>query len=142
MTPDTIQMTFHRPETTMVAVSDQWRFKPVKRWVWLQKAAWWFLGKTGALSLGYEPKTTYKQVVIDKRGVREAILAAIHEMEISMVRPAHVYIGPDEIRSLTLEMRDYAAFSFDIQMGYNREIFGLPVTVIPWMRGVLVVPQP
>ncbi len=31
-------------------------------------------------------------------------------------------------------------FSFGAEFGYGRNIYGLRVTVIPWMRGMVVMP--
>lgn len=134
----TIRMAFHRPEIARTVDLDKWSFAPVKKWAWLHRAAWWFLGKTGALSNTVSEKISYKEIVIDKDSVSETILRAMDEMSIMNVRPSSVLMGPEHFDKALYEMRD--TYSFTIEMGYHRKIYGLPVTIVPWMRGVVVMP--
>lgn len=132
-------MTFARPEFVRAISLDHWRFAPRKRWAWLHRVAWWFLRKTGGVSNAMKETVEYKQIVIDRQRVSEQIMAAIDELHIAHIKPMRVYMGPDQFDEAMMEMR--GGYTFDVRMGYNREIFGLPVTVIPWMRGVLIVPE-
>lgn len=134
-----IVMTFARPEFGRMVSFDDWHFAPRKWWSWLHKAAWWFLRKTGGVSNATKHTVEYKQIVIDRQRVAEQIMAAIDELHIGHKKPGRVYMGPDQFNEAMTELRDH--YRFSVRMGYNREIFGLPVTIIPWMRGILIVPE-
>lgn len=131
-------MTFARPEFVRMVSFDKWHFSPRKWWVWLHKAAWWFLRKTGGVSNAIKDTVEYKQIVIDRQRVADQIIAAMEEMHILHIKPARVFMGPEQFDEAMMEVgRDY---NFEILMGHDRRMFGLPVTVVPWMRGILVVP--
>lgn len=132
-----IRMVFHRPETTSFKSKTDWNFKPVKRWSWLHKMSWWFLRKTGALQNADIECTEYREIIIDRKEVSETIFSAMNEMNIGHIRPKAIYMGPESFRQ-ALHERD--SYGFTLSMGHNYEMFDLPVTVIPWMRGVVVVP--
>jgi hypothetical protein len=134
-----IRLVFHRPQVTEFISVNKWKFAPTKRWAWLHRAAWWFLKKTSGVNNAIECKTTYKEVVIDNKLIAERIMQTINELNIANIRPAEIFMGPDEFSEAMYEMRD--SYSFSVPMGYNREIFGLRVTIIPWMRGMVVVPE-
>jgi hypothetical protein len=136
---DPIKLVFHRPEPMEFVSADKWKFTPAKRWAWLHRAAWWFLSKTNGISNAIDSKTTYKEVVINRKRITDRIMQAIDELHIANIRPAEVFMGPEEFDEAMHEMRD--SYSFSVQMGFNRELFGLLITIIPWMRGIVIVPE-
>lgn len=132
-------MRFARPENVRFVSQDEWSFEPRKRWAWLHKAAWWFLRKTGGVSNAIKDRVYYKEVVIDRKRVVDQVLQAIEEMGIQHIRPREVFMGPDMFDKAMIELR--SSYDFSVSMGYDQTMFGLPITVVPWMRGVLVVPE-
>lgn len=134
-----IRLVFHRPELMEFVSADKWTFAPQKRWSWLHRAAWWFLRKTKGVSNAIDCKTTYKEVVINRKRVADRIMQTIDELNIANIRPAEIFMGPDEFDEAMHEMRD--SYSFSVQMGLDRKLFDLPVTIIPWMRGIVIVPN-
>jgi hypothetical protein len=132
-------MRFARPEHVRFVSQNEWAFEPRKRWAWLHKAAWWFLRKTVGVSNAIKDRVDYKEVVIDRNRVADQICRAMDEMHIQHIRPGEVFMGPDMFDAAMMELR--SSYEFQVEMGYNRTMFGLPVTVVPWMRGVLVVPE-
>ncbi len=144
MTRQRIEMALYRPETTPFVSLDDWHFEPRKWWRPLQRAAWWFLRKTGGVNNAIKDKTEYRRIVIDTAKVGETIMQAIHEANMAHIRPNKVYMGPAQIDGLMSDpdyFRSMAPQQFDVRMGFNRSVFGLPVQVVPWMDGVLVVAE-
>lgn len=114
-------------------------------YVWLQKACIWILRKIGARATYTE--ATFNRIGFDADEFVTALFAQ-HDYiveEFNYVKPSKLYIGPDEFTELTNspELRDLYTFrtSYDVSNGQGRypEVIGLKVTVIPWMKGILVV---
>ncbi len=139
-----VEMTFMRPETVSYVSADEWCFEPVKRWRPMQRLAWWFLRKTGGVSNAIKDRADYRRIVIDTKKVGDAIMRAMHEAQMARLRPSKVFMGPAQVDGLMSDpdyFRSMLPQNFEVRMGFNREVFGLPVTVVPWMDGVLVLAE-
>lgn len=55
--------------------------------------------------------------------------------------PQTLLIGGEDYRDLMNSPDVRHAFSFSSQFNYDRQVYGLTVRVIPWMRGVVVMPR-
>lgn len=107
---------------------------------WLQMAALWLLKKLGAYRIG--ELVTVERHTIDAPTFMDRVFAQRAELQKSFnVCPSRLLIGSEDYAEMMQETAANQAFSFSAKYGYNREIMGLKVEVIPWMRGMLVMPS-
>lgn len=132
--------------TRHVPIPDAFIFEPTGRIAWVQKLAYKFLKKTGALHQAYKPEATITRHVIDSDKFVEKILRQKYELFNGFHRDGgRVLIGSDDYAELMNSpevVGSYFDFSANLHIGRHgrREILGLQVEVIPWMRGILVMP--
>lgn len=142
MKRDSIEFVAHQSVTEMVLMLDAYKFRPAGRWQWLQHMAWRFLMWRKALAEAYEPKVTITRHRIDA----EKFMEMLYKQRSNLFEHFH-----KEGRTLLIGSEDYADlmcspemtpahFSFDAEARYGRNILGLKVEVIPWMRGAVVMP--
>ncbi len=128
--------------TTMQPIPDGYKFKPAGRAQWIQRLAWRFLQWRGALAQAYEPKCEIFRHAIEADTFIERILKQRHELLRGFNRDGQtLLIGSEDYAELMRapDMRDHM-FTFDTRVGMDRQIVGLTVRVIPWMRGMVVMP--
>ena len=123
-------------------------FKPAGRFQWLQRLAWLALVK---LSDSRRIDFIHERIVIDRDKLLsdgkllDAISSQITEIYRQYnVRGARLLIGAEDFHRLQSmpECRQKISFGIEFSMRDGRHdfIFGLSVQVIPWMRGMLVMP--
>lgn len=59
-------------------------------------------------------------------------------------RKMRVVMGPEEFRQLEREWHEYAAFTVPVHYQHRNgplEIHGMTVQVVPWVKGLFVVPD-
>lgn len=146
MSANRIDMVFHEPLNVLRDVPDAYRIEPTGRWRYFHRAAWWLLRKTGAVTKHQEWATEYRRVSFDTDRAMERIFKARSHLFMGRrERPAKVLIGAEDMAELMQDaaFTDAAQYgrgiSFTSHMWFNREVFGLPVAVVPHMRGVLVL---
>ena len=146
MRDDRVEMVFHRPVERLV-LTDAREFKPKGKWfVWLQKALWWGLNRFGALECYFDSVTDYKRISFSKRDALHKIFEAREHLFYSNRKPNRVLIGGEDFAEIidSETSRDclpwgHGAIKFEGPMGFNREIYGLKVEVIPHMKGMVVL---
>lgn len=107
---------------------------------WLQRTLFWALGKLGAFSKG--ESITTERYVIEADDFMERLFKQEHALEGYFNRkPTRLFIGADDYAQLMNHPTVSHYFAFDAQYHYGREVHGLRVTVVPWMRGMLVMPD-
>lgn len=118
---------------------EQFTFRADKKWPWLQKICFAILRKLDAHSIG--------ETVEIERGVIDGdkLIAAIYEQKVEIqtlfnMLPKQLFIGTEDYAEMMREEIATTPFNFQARCGYNEHIMGLSVKVIPWMRGILVVP--
>lgn len=124
--------------------TEKFTFRPDKKWPWLQKICFAILRKLGANSIGEVVKIERRVIDSDK------FISAIYKQkaeikELFNMCPKHLFIGAEDYSVLMREEISTMPFDFRATYAYNDEynrqqIMGLNVKVIPWMRGILVVP--
>ena len=108
---------------------------------WLQKACFFVLRKLRAHYL--EKTISIERHAIDASTFIDRLFKQMDGIQGSFNRtPAKLLIGAEDYANLMHEMVATQPFSFSAEYGYRREILGLEVQVIPWMRGCLVMPEP
>lgn len=138
----TIEFVARSTVTTMQPIPDGYKFNPSGRAKWLQRLAWRFLQWRGSLIQAYEPKDEVIRHVIEADTFIERILKQRNELMRGFNRDGQtLLIGSEDYAQMMRapEMRDHM-FSFGARVGMDRQIVGLNVQVIPWMRGMVVMP--
>lgn len=108
--------------------------------VWLQKACFFILGKLRAHYVG--ESVAIERHVVNGATFMERLLKQRAELEgLFNRRPARLLIGAEDYAQMMREVVSSMPFSFSAEYGHRREILGLTVEVIPWMRGILVMPE-
>jgi hypothetical protein len=121
-------------------VPDHFEFVPAGRLQWLQRLAWRFLNWRGVLKQATREHVTFTQHVIDTGDVMERLYRARAAMFDGGREPREVLIGSEDFAELMGSAPVRQAMDFDCEYRRNRTLMGLKVRVIPWMRGVLVMP--
>ena len=137
---------FIEPYSTFKTVTDNNTFavREDRPYLWLQKACCWVLGKLGAYRVDTQTKIEYRTIDADNFMTR---IAKQHESVFELLnrKPKKLLIGAQDYAELMPETTVHYPFAFNAsyeigERGVAR-IMGLEVQVIPWMRGVLVVPN-
>jgi hypothetical protein len=151
-----VTMTFMREQIAVVPDKDQWRFEPKGRWARIQRWAWALLMKTGALSNGVMDKVSYTPIRFRSDTVLGKLMETRGAMFENLRKPTRVLIGPDVMEEITCDpaFRDCSnfnqSFTFTAPMNVGHpparpgdrprlEVYGVKITVIPWMRGMVVL---
>ena len=136
---------FVEPYTEFKTVTDSNAFalRKDRPHLWLQKACCWVLGKLGAYRRDTQTKIEYRVIDADSFMTRIAKQHA-SVFEFLNRRPKKLLIGAQDYAELMRETSIHHPFTFNAsyaigERGVTR-IMDLEVQVIPWMRGVLVVP--
>jgi hypothetical protein len=142
-----------RERVCMRPVPDHFRFVPKSRWKdvrgrvhqWLQRKAWAFLQRSTALEQAFEDKIEFTRHVIDTDNVVYRLI----EQKIALYEGydregTELLIGRETFAELmnAPEIRHDTSFSGEYFVHGERgpRVMGLRVRVIPWMRGMLVMP--
>lgn len=128
------------------------KFNPRFKYKWLRDIAYKIFNRLGTQYL--EDKVEVIRIVFDKENIREKIWAQYTNVQDKFGDhffrniKYRLFIGSDDFTrlSLTPEVRASGVMDFT---GYGRfsngpsrpQLFGMRVTVVPWMKGVLVVPD-
>ncbi len=161
MDKEPIVMIFMEPMGFEKIPTDAWDvFVPAKskkwsRWGLLQKACWWFLNKTHCVHPHFDSKQLVRRVVIDREQATSRIVEmAEHQLRMFQHdRPKRILMGGEQFAKLAGEPIGMSPFHFNMELArsiplprgeddrYRTDIeyFSIPVEVIPWMDGVLVL---
>lgn len=110
--------------------SDTGWLRCIKRWLW-QK---W--------SKPYFPdRAAYRIVEIQHDEVIPLICEAINSLSCVNVWDIEcVIVGPEQCRLAMGEIRS-GGYGFSVEVGADLHVYHVPVRVVPWFDGVLVVPK-
>ena len=141
-----IEFVDHHMVTTMVEIMGAYKLQPTGRLAWLQRLCWKVLHRMGALAQAYEPKMQVTRHVIQADKFMDRLLQQRKSMVVNWNRePKRLLIGSDDYAELMCAPEVIGrGFNFLTEMwrsdGGRPRIVGLEVEVIPWMRGMLVMP--
>lgn len=147
MSTNTIQALCTREKTYRYPNLNRWAFKPREAntpensaIAFFQGLAFRFLRWTGAMSHPISETTKVQTYVINSDRLIERILRSADEVFKQGFQPARLLIGSEDFARL-MDMQEIGGYlNFDARIGYGREICGLKVEVIPWMRGMVALP--
>lgn len=129
----------HQRVVTTYERRDAFVFRKDRKYHWLQKACFWLLGKIGAYDHG--ETVTYVRHRIEARTFMDRLFKQRAQLLSFFNRePKRLLIGAEDYAEMMQTAPISQQFSFQAEYGRNRQICGLTVEVIPWMRGILVMP--
>ena len=147
--PNCITRTTVTMQSAPVILPDTYKFTPKCGWVWLQKICFWFLRKIKANHIEITTKyirrhnSENEEILKSLLGQQGYWLQFVHDYR----KPLRIVMGPDDFDGL-LEMAQMGSMRpFDLSAGLEiRDINGphwhnIPITVIPWMKGAVIVPD-
>ena len=120
--------------------TDAFEFRKDRPMHWLQKVCLFMLRKLGAYHIG-------ETVVIERHEIDdEAFMRRIFEQKMNLYRffdmePKELLIGAEDYAEMMDETASSMSFQFHAEYWKDRRVLGLSVRVIPWMRGILVMPK-
>jgi hypothetical protein len=129
-----VNVTFDRPEA--------FTFRADKKWPRLQRLCLWILRRLGAHDLG--ERIEMRRHVIHPEDLTEAIYRQEEQiLDLFHHRGSRILIGPEEWERFLHDTPPYMMHSFSAPYGHGSspQLLGMPVTMVPWMKGVLVVPK-
>jgi len=126
-----------------VYMPDAYQLRTERGYVWLQKLAIYILRKLGCFAATKE--TTVLKHVFDTKGLAEALWRQRAEVfELYHMRGARLLVGYEDFERLT-GIPMYKPFSFEVPYSAMEAgkptVFDMQITVIPWMKGMLVLPK-
>ena len=122
-----------------VTIKDAFEFRKDRPAHWLQRICLWVLRKLGAHHM--RDTVTIRRHRLDAKTFMERLFKQRAELARLLNRePKRLLIGSDDYFEMMNETAIHQSFSFRAEYAKNREILGLEVQIIPWMRGVLVMP--
>jgi len=131
-------------QRTICDLKDAFELRHDKKFVWLQRVCFWVLKKIGAYYLKHT--VSYSRILIEPDKFMDKLFKQRCEMEgFYYSRPSRLFIGAQDYEELMGSSEIRQIMQFDAQYwvkeeGYRPEIMGLSVTIVPWMKGVLVMP--
>ena len=125
-----------------VKVDDAYRFNEWAGWVPVQRLCFWLLRKIGAFAYVDTVKTSTHVLDTDK------FMENVDRQRRGLLDMYDLYgerllIGVEEYQDFMSNNAEYIR-EFSFGTTYNKgqfQICGMEVTVIPWMKGVLVLPK-
>lgn len=120
--------------------NDSYAFRADRPHKWLQRLCCRIMQKLGAYDMG--EKVTYTRHTIDPDVFMERIFRQAYHLEAHFNRkPKRILVGAEDFERIMNCSEIRQSFMFNASYNYGREIIcGLQVEVIPWMRGILVMP--
>lgn len=146
MSNQTIEFFDMRVTTEMVLLPEAYSLKPTGRAQWLQRLAWRFLHWRGALACAYTPTTKVTRHTIEAQSFMERIFKQRASIANYLNREGQtLLIGAQDYEELMMCPALYRQFDFRAEFfrgerGRDPQLMGLTVKVIPWMRGMVVMP--
>ena len=140
-----VSMVFNREHNFLRIEPDAYRFRP-RGWLEpLQHLAWWLLTRSGAMKRHTVEERYFTQISIDGDRAMDRIFKARGELFQLGRRPEKVMLGVEDMAEIMDDpkFRDMMHFNqpvnFEGRVGFDQSVYGLPVEIVPHMRGVLVL---
>lgn len=140
MTQQTVEFMETEQHVVPIMQADQFEFREDKGFKWLQRLAIWVLRKLGCYALSED--IYYTKRVIKMDDLIDGLIRQQHEIvsHYNLAGGERVLIGSEEFSKLMCQPETKEMLSFDCAGSGLRSFRGMSITVIPWMKGILVVP--
>ena len=119
-----------------------YNFRSDRKHRWLQKVCFWILRKLKCHSTMYEPEVdlNYQHHTIDTKDFAEQLIEQCELLQYCHgERPKKVLVGVNVYRQITGNPAIRKKLSF--QASCSGSFMGLEIVIIPWMEGILVMPD-
>lgn len=118
---------------------DQFSFNEKGKHLWLQKICFHILKKLKCNAIGEKLKVSYIEfepnTVLDYIfNQRREILKHVDDTD------CEIFCGAEYFRKLRMEDHHHTLMTFRADSA-SHQIFGMDVTIVPWIEGVVVVPK-
>ena len=129
-----------RRYSTFTPSPDYFTFRRECLHKWLQRVCFWILRRIGCFVM--DESVRVERYIIDGDTFIDRALKQHEALATLLMRePKKILIGAEDYHDLMLEGKvSNIAFNFQTKYEKNYELFGMTVHVIPWMRGLLVMP--
>ncbi len=118
---------------------DTFQLRSDRSLVWLQKICFLILKKIKAYTINQE--TSFKRHCIKPGKFMETLFRQKESIRATFnLRPKDLFIGSEDYQELMGGEEINNIINFHSEYNIGREIMGLRVTIVPWMRGIIVVP--
>lgn len=106
----------------------------------MQRICCWVLKKLGAFQIGHD--VTITKHTVKPKDFMEAVFRQRRNIEYEFNRrPTKMYIGADDYQELMKAVEVNTPFMFRAEYNIDRRVMGLDVHVVPWMKGILLLPK-
>jgi hypothetical protein len=122
------------------------RRQPGRKYSWLARLCFWTLDR-----LGLEEEPTARIYRLTEQQIdslaQDIVAQQQHWWRYILRDDCRLYVGPDAHVQLhifgALHPGDVVGFRAKVRLGYRRgwQWRGLPVTVVPWLRGAILLPD-
>lgn len=146
-----IRMSFMSPMGFKKVPTEAWEVKPAG---FIARLCWMVLGKLGSVTAHFNEQMIVRQVIIDPGTAAKKVIE-MADVELARVgyRPERILVGRRQFEEIASAPDFFRSFSFNVEMAIyggakgiewggmrpTIERFSVPVYVIPWMDGVLVL---
>lgn len=118
---------------------DTYCFRKDRPYHRLQRLCCWIMAKLQAYDTG--ENITYTRHTIDTQTFMERLFRQQdHLLGYFNRKPTRMLIGAEDFAEMMGSEEIRQTVNFRAEYNHGREIIGLQVEVIPWMRGILVMP--
>lgn len=110
---------------------------------WMARKAWQLLERLGALSEATQFNETFETASFVPKDVIDSVMRQYHEFRRDSYSDAMptIVMGPEDFYEMAWIMaRDTMGYTSFNVMSDRREFRGMEIKIVPWMRGVVVVP--
>lgn len=138
-----------KQEITMLGMEHSIHFVPIPdaymvrkdgRLVWLQRVCAWLLSKLGKHAI--EREVTLERHVIDSDDFMQRVFQQCDDIVRLFNRePKNLLVGTEDFAEIMGAAQASQPFTFQSEYWHRGKIFGLTVQVVPWMKGILVMPN-
>jgi len=125
----------------VIELHGAFRFKPAGRFQWFQSFLWKCLHEFKALETVHQTRKTATRITINPPDIvekllrhRKAVLDRFHSEADTLI------IGSEEFSELCGLPATYRLLEVNVPVGYDGRIVNMNIKVVPWMRGMLIVP--
>lgn len=129
----------------LIELNNSYTYRNDKKYKWLQRLCFFILGKIGAWN--QEKTVKYTRITFKTDDFMKAIFTQKDELARWFNRDGiKILIGGEDFQKLMHSemIRDSFRFHASYHFGCGKgryQIYGLDATVIPWMKGILVLPK-
>jgi hypothetical protein len=124
-------------------LEDAWSLRQDFRWKWMERLARWLIRKIGVNAR--HPVVEVERIVIDPADIMTKLFQQRGELLKMGHDPKRLLIGSEDFAELM--NRKEAHYHFSVGCEYfkgdgrgGRRVMDLEVEIVPWMRGILVMP--